>query len=95
MKSPNPDIGNFEKQGTVRELQAIGVTASSVRWGLGIQHAYDLELQQLIEQRVPGDLRNQIAFGRFDVDPSDFRQRPFAARQCSEAANPRRATGLE
>jgi thioredoxin-like negative regulator of GroEL len=30
---------------------------------------YDVEVKQLLEQRVPEDLRSQIAFGRFDIDP--------------------------
>lgn len=29
----------------------------------------DLVMKQFLEQRVPDELRNQIAFGRFDVDP--------------------------
>jgi hypothetical protein len=34
-----------------------------------VWNGYDLELKQFLEQRVPVDLRNQIAFGSFDVDP--------------------------
>jgi hypothetical protein len=37
----------------------------------GAWNAYDRNLKRLLEQRVPEDLRNQIAFGTFDVDPAE------------------------
>jgi hypothetical protein len=34
-------------------------------------NGYDLEIKRCLEQRVPLDLCNRIAFGRLDVDPPE------------------------
>jgi len=36
-----------------------------------VWNGYDVEVKQLLAERVPADLRNRIAFGWFDVDPPE------------------------
>jgi thioredoxin 1 len=34
-------------------------------------NGYDIKMREMLEEHVPLELRNQLAFGRFDVDPPE------------------------